>query len=80
MLSATMEQRIEVVHVGFLRNMKRLKEKRTRESLWCKVAAKKVLQGSGTQPIQTYLDMRQTKVAEWVHKIIIFNFNFFLFS
>ena len=34
--------------------------------MWWKVAANKLPQGSGTQLIQTYLDIRQATVAEWM--------------
>ena len=62
-LSATMAQRLEGLHVGFLIRVKKLKAKRLKEGFWRKVAADKVLQGAGTQLLQTYLDMRQATVA-----------------
>ena len=34
---------------------------------------KKVLQGARTQPLQTYVDRRQTTVAEWVNLRPIFD-------
>ena len=46
--------------------MKKFKAKRLREGSWRKLAADKVLQGAGTQPLQTYLDRRYATVAEWV--------------
>ena len=63
---APMAQSLEGVHVGFLRQVKNLKAKRLRDGSWRKVAVEKVLQGTGTQPLQTYLDRRQTTVAERV--------------
>ena len=65
-LLAPMAQRLEGFHVGFLRQVKKLKSKRRKNGLWRKVAADKVLQGSGTQPLETYLDRRHETVAEWV--------------
>ena len=64
-LLAPISQRSEGGHVGFLRQVKKLKTKKLRDGLWHKAAANKILQGSGTQPIQTYLDRRQATVAEW---------------
>ena len=65
-LSPPMAQSLEGVHVGLLRQVKNLKAKSMEEGLWQKVAADRVLQGAGTQPLQTYLERRQAKVAEWV--------------
>ena len=52
--------------MGFLRQVTKLKAKILKGVSWRKVAADRVLQGSGTQPLQTYLDRSQTKVVEWV--------------
>ena len=60
-----MTEKLEGAHVGFLRQVKRMKAKRQKES-WRKVASVRVLQGAGTQPLQTYIDRRQATVAEWV--------------
>ena len=65
-LLAPISQRIEGVCVGFLRQVTKLKGKNMRGGLWQKVAAKKVLQGAGTQPLHIYLEMRQTTVTELV--------------
>ena len=51
--------------MGFLRQVKKLKTKGLRGGLWQKAAEKKIIQGSGTQPIQTYLDRRQATLTEW---------------
>ena len=72
MLSAPMEQRLEGVHGGFLRLVKKFKAKIMKEGLWQKVAAEKVLQGAGTQTLQTYLYRRQVKVVKWVASRPIF--------
>ena len=37
-----------------------------RDGLRRKVSSNKILQGAGTQPLQTYLGMRQATVVEWV--------------
>ena len=66
MLLVPTAQRLEVFHVGFLRQVTKLKAKILKDGLWHKVAAEKVLLGAGTQPLQTYLDRRQVKVEEWV--------------
>ena len=63
-LLAPMSQRLEGVHVVFLRQVAKLNAKRLKDGLWHKVAAEKVLHGAGTQPLQTYLDRRQVTVAE----------------
>ena len=65
-LSEPMTQRLDGVHVGFLRQVKILKAKRLRDGSWRKAAANKVLRGAETQLIQTYLDRRQVTVADWV--------------
>ena len=66
-------QRLEGVPLGFLRQVKKLKAKRLRDSSRRKVAVDIVLQGVGTQPLQTYLDRRQATVAEWVALWTIFD-------
>ena len=60
-----MAQRLKGAHVRFLRQVTKLKSKMLREGLWQEMAAEKVLQGAGTEPIQTYLYMRQAEVTEW---------------
>ena len=64
LLLAPMAQRLEGVHVGFLRQVVKLKAKMLKDSSWHKLAADKVLQGAVTQPLQTYLDRSQSKVAQ----------------
>ena len=72
-LLAPMVQMLGGVHVGFLQQITKSKEKRLRDGLWRKAEGKTVLRGAGTQPLQTYLDKRQVKVAEWVALWPIFN-------
>ena len=47
-LSAPMAHKIEVVHVGLLRQVTKVKSKSLKDSSWQKVAAYKVLQRAGT--------------------------------
>ena len=51
----------------------RKKENLLRDRSWRQVSAKKVLQGAGTQPFQTYMDRIQATVAEWVDLWPIFD-------
>ena len=61
-LLAPMAQRLEGFHVGFLRQVKKLKAKRQRDGSWRKVASDKAIQGEGTKLLQTYLDRRKAAV------------------
>ena len=63
MLSEPMAKKLEGVHMGFLRQVTRLKAKRLKDGSWQKLASDRVLQGTGTQPLQTYIDRRQAIVA-----------------
>ena len=48
-----MAQRLEILHMGFPRQVKKLKAKRLRDGSWRKAAKKKVIQGAETQQLQT---------------------------
>ena len=63
--SVPMEQRLDRVHVGFLRQVTNLKAKSLSNGSWRKVATEKVLQGACTQPLHNYLERRQSEAAEW---------------
>ena len=65
-LSAPMAKKLEGVHVGFLRKVTRMKAKRLKDGSWRKVASDKVLQGAGTQLLQTYIDRSQETMVDWV--------------
>ena len=65
-LSAAMAKKLEGLHVRLLRQVTRTKEKRYKDGSWQKVASGIVLQGVGTQPLQTYIDRMQVTVVEWV--------------
>ena len=55
-LLVPMSQRLYGVHVGFMIQVMKLKSKMLKGGSWQKVAADKVLQGSGTQLLQNYVD------------------------
>ena len=61
-----MAQRLDGVHVGFLRQVTKLKAKILRNSSWQKVVTNKALQGAGAQPLYIYLDRRQAAVVQLV--------------
>ena len=71
-LSMPMARRLEGVHVGFPRQVNKLKAKSLKYDTWRNVAVDIMLQGAGTQPLHTYLDRRQATVAEWVALQTIF--------
>ena len=70
---ATVAQRLEIVHVGFLRQVTKSKAKWLSYSEYQKAMTNKVLQVVETQPLQTYLDRRQATVAEWMDLRHIFD-------
>ena len=53
--------------------MTKIKKKIMKDGSWRKVASDKILQGAGTQLIQTYIDKRQASVEEWVDSQPIFD-------
>ena len=57
---------LEGVHVGFLRQITGQRVVQQEEGTWRQVAAQKVLEKAGTQPLGTYIDRSQATVAEWV--------------
>ena len=71
-LPVPMARRLEVVHVGFPRQVNKLKAKSLKYDTWRNVSVDRMLQGAGTQPLHTYLDRRQATVAEWVALQTIF--------
>ena len=66
MLSDVMSVKINGMHVGLLRQVTGKKERRKNDGSWKKAASDSVLQGAGTQPLQTYIGRRQAIVEEWV--------------
>ena len=63
-LLAPMAQRLEVVHMGFMRQETKSKAKLLSYRSW--QSDKKISQGVETQLLQTYLDKRKLTVTEWV--------------
>ena len=62
-LLAAMYRNLEVVHVGFLRQITGHKEKRQRGGNWRSVVAAKVLKEAGTRSLGVYIEKRQAIVA-----------------
>ena len=71
MLLSAMKNKLEGVHVGFLRQVTRMQAKSNKDGTWKNVALERVLQGAGKQPLQTYIDRRT--VEEWVDSRPIFD-------
>ena len=59
-------EKIEGVHVGFLRKVKGVKDRRLGDETWKKEEVYRVLQAEGTKPIWEYINKRQAMVAGWV--------------
>ena len=49
--------------MGFLRKVNKTKAKRPKDGSCWKLASERVLQGEGTQLLQTYIDRRKGTVA-----------------
>ena len=65
-LMAEMLQKLEGLHVGFLRQVTGTKTQSLGNEPWIKEGADRVLQAAGTKPLWEYLNRRQAMVAEWV--------------
>ena len=52
--------------MGFLCRIMRQGEVQHKDHTWRQLPTEKVLEKAGTQPLGTYMDMRQATVAEWV--------------
>ena len=65
-MTVEMSQKFEVVHLGFLRQVMGKKMRTIGENSWWKEAADSIFQAAVTQPLKTYLDKSQAKVAKWV--------------
>ena len=66
MLSAPTAKKLEGLPIGFLWQLTIMKVKRQQYGSRRKVALEKVIQGAGTQPLQTYINRRQATVAKSV--------------
>ena len=65
-MSAVMIKNIEGVPVGFLQQVKWMKEWRLWDKTWTKEGPYRVMQAAGTKPLRGYIDKRQATVVEWV--------------
>ena len=61
-----MSQKLEGVHVGFLKQIQGQRAMRQRGGAWKCVASDKVLKKAGTQSLGAYIDKREATVSEWV--------------
>ena len=52
---ATMLQKLEGVHVGFLRQVVGMSARKLGVDTWQKLGAERVLQETGTKPLQEYI-------------------------
>ena len=66
MLLAPMMQSLEGLHVSFFQKVTQKQATWQRDKYWRQGMAEAVLQGEGTQLLQTYVDIRQARVMEWV--------------
>ena len=69
---AAMVNKLEGVHMGFLRQVTRMKEQRLGDETWKNMGPDRVLQAAGTKPLQEYINKNQATVAEWVSLLLIF--------
>ena len=65
-LLAAMLNKIEGVHMGFIRQVMGMKAQRLGDENWKKEGTDRVLQAAGTKPLQEYIDKRKATVTEWV--------------
>ena len=63
---ATMLKKLEGVHMGFLRQVVGMTDRNLGVNTWQKERLERVLQATGTKPIQEYSERRKANVAEWV--------------
>ena len=65
-------EKLEGVHVSFMRQVMRMNSLMLGGKTWIKEEAGRVLQESGTKPLQEYINRRQAMVAECVAILPIF--------
>ena len=65
-LTAAKLQKLEGVHVSFLRQVAGMADLNLGVDTWQKEGADRVLQVTGTKPLREYIERRHTAVAEWV--------------
>ena len=73
-LTASMLQKLEEVHVGFLRQVTGMTARNLGVGTCQKEGAEIVLQETDKKPLQEYINMSQATVAEWVSLQPIFDF------
>ena len=61
-----MSQKLEGLHIEFLKKVTGNKMQRIGDDYWRKVVAESVIQADGKQPLKIYIDKSQATVAEWV--------------
>ena len=71
-LTLAMLQRIEGIHVGFLRQVMLIKDQRLGDNTWRKEGGGRLLRAAGTKPLRECINRRQAMVAEWVALCAIF--------
>ena len=62
-LSAAIAKKLVGVHVRFLQHVTMMKAKIQKGGSWRNMVSEILLQVSGTQPLQTYIERRQATVA-----------------
>ena len=72
-ITETMIQQLEGVHMSFLRQVTRKQATWRRDGSWRQVTEEAVLQGAGTHTLRTSVDIRQATVEEWVATRPIFD-------
>ena len=65
-MTATILQKLEGVHVGFLRQVEGMIVQNLGVNTWQTEGADRVLQATGTKPLWEYIERRQATVAEWI--------------
>ena len=65
---------LEGVHVGFLQQVIRKKDRRKKEGDWWRAASYSVIQEAGAQTLHTYIGRRQVAVAKLMASRNIFRY------
>ena len=71
-LTETMLQKLEGVHVDFLRQVAGTSARKLGVDTWKKEGEERVLQATGENPLRGYIERRQAAVAEWVDLQLLF--------
>ena len=65
-MTATMLQKLEGVHMGFLSHVAEMLTRNLGVDTWKKEGVEMLIQATGTKPLWEYIKRRQVKVADWV--------------